>query len=815
MKRFNHYIRSITQIPTRRWLQCAGGLILSAGFILIGTALQYHAFMSPNPSLLLLDRNGFFLAQIQPAAHPGSKTPGYGYWPVGTLPERVVAATLTLEDKRFWMHPGVDPAAILRAIWQNITSLCRVSGASTIAMQVVRLQHPGPRTYYRKAIETVAALFMTLRYGRERVLQQYLRLVPYGRNLHGIAYASRIYFDKPVEDLSWAEIAFLCAIPHAPGRMNPFAYSGRQYAIDRGRQILDRLYHSHVMTTDEFNLGLEQIARITIPHHNERPIESLHYVLKLDRLFTEQPDLITALKSPRVFTTLDLNLQQGVDYVASKFLDAWASRGAANVSVIVTRRESREILAWLGSHDYFSKGEGAIDFTQTPRSPGSALKPFIYAQAFERGIIEPNTILDDLPTSVFGFVNADMDYLGPLLPRQALANSRNIPAINLCKAVGIDEVYLFWEVLGLHANRVPAGFYGSGLAIGGLPVNLEQLVYAYGALANDGFLAPLVFYHQQGQPSPKAVISKNIARLITLYLSDPMARLPSFPRMGTSEYPFPVAVKTGTSSGFRDAWTIAYSKDYLIGVWVGRADNRPMNSLGGSRSAASLAQKVLLYLHKEPIRGIADLTFPAPEGYEPVEICVYTGKRAAEDCGQTYWEWFPSNKVPEPDDSHLTLAVDTRNGLLATTWTPKDKIISRSFLTLPARYATWAKQKGISPPPTQYSPLDVPPGSSLPLPAFAYPEKCLQPALIKIHSPENGLKIIHNPEVPKEMNTLALNVSVHPSVPQALWYVDGKPFQLAEAPYSARWPLQAGRHSFQVKLPFRDESSEMVIVTVE
>jgi penicillin-binding protein 1C len=240
-----------------------------------------------------------------------------------------------------------------------------------------------------------------------------------------------------------------------------------------------------------------------------------------------------------------------------------------------------------------------------------------------------------------------------------------------------------------------------------------------------------------------------------------------------------------------------------------------MNHVGGSAGAASLAQKILLFLHKDQVRGMADLAFPAPEGYECIEICAYTGKRATNRCEQTYMEWFPSNRIPELDDTHLTIGIDCRNGLLATPWTPKDEVVSRTFLNLPPQYADWSKNKGISSPPSQYSPLNVPTGASLPLPVFTYATDSLKPVSIKIHSPENGIRILHNPEVPKGMNTLALNAFIHPSVPQALWCVDGKPFKLAEAPYSARWPLEPGMHSFQVKLPYRHESSEIIMITVE
>jgi penicillin-binding protein 1C len=354
-----------------------------------------------------------------------------------------------------------------------------------------------------------------------------------------------------------------------------------------------------------------------------------------------------------------------------------------------------------------------------------------------------------------------------------------------------------------------------GLALGNLPVNLEQAVFAYGSLANDGQLNDLVWFRGQPHSGTRRIFSEETARLITLYLSDPMARLPSFPRMGTTEYPFPVAIKTGTSKGFRDAWAIAYSKDYLIGVWVGRADNKPMNRLGGAGSAAQLAQEIIMHLHPQQADGLHDLAFSPPEGYVPVEICAYTGLKAGGQCEHTLMEWFPENRQPKEDNLHQVLIIDSRNDLLATPWTPKDQRKTASFLTLPPQYAAWQKEEKIPTPPQAYSPLDIPPGFSLENPVKAAGLTHIDPVDISIHSPADGLQILRNPEAPEAMNSLSLNATVSTEVPQLLWYVDGQPYKLAEAPYSVRWPLKAGTHSFQARLPFRDEVSDIVKVTVQ
>ena len=228
---------------------------------------------APSPSQYIVDRHGHFIADVN-----GDETHGNGYWQLNSLPERVAEATLALEDGRFWSHPGIDPLAIGRAVLQNMGSDRRVSGASTIAMQVARLQQPKPRTYLNKAREAVRAVFLTLRHGREAVLRHYLRIVPYANNNHGIAYVARRYLDKPLEDLSWAEIAFLSAIPQAPSNMNPFRVEGRKRAINRGKRILLILREKEVLNATDYDLARQQIERLRFPHRPRRPIQAMHAI---------------------------------------------------------------------------------------------------------------------------------------------------------------------------------------------------------------------------------------------------------------------------------------------------------------------------------------------------------------------------------------------------------------------------------------------------------------------------------------------------------------------------------------------------------
>ena len=790
--------RTVAKVLLGAAIVCLVAIVLAA--------IARSTIDTPLPSSLMTDRHGTFMAELESAGYAG-----YGFWPLESLPPRVVTATLALEDQRFWVHPGVDPVAIGRAVWQNVLNQERISGASTLAMQLVRLQHPAERSYVNKTIETVAAIIMTLRYGREAVLDNYLRWVPYGNRIHGIAYAARRYLDKPVQDLSWAEIAFLAAIPQSPSRMNPFVPAGRYRAVRRGERLLHILNANEVISDAELTLAVAEIHRIRLPQRQQRPRNAMHAILKIEQFLQHKKPQQT---SPLVQSSIDLGLQDSFVELSRRMLDGWRGKGAGNVGLIVLDKHSNQVLAWVGSDDYFDDANnGAIDYTQIKRSSGSVLKPFIYALALERGAINANTVIDDLPMETYPFRNSDNRFLGPMLPRQALCNSRNIPAIRVLNKVGLDETYGLFGQLDLHQHELPAVHFGQGMALGSLPVRLEDVVRAYSMLANEGRYRELQWLKQtpgendEENSLTQQLVSPSTARLITLFLSDPSARLPTFPRMGTTEYPFPVALKTGTSQGYRDAWTVAYSHDYIVGVWVGHALPRPMYKLNGAGSAADLARQVLLHLHTKQRHGLADLRFPAPDNYVGVEVCGISGKLAGASCDFSFQEWLPADKVPrEVDSSYQRLVVDTRTNVPAASDTPARFKRLQTLVNLPARYADWiVKNQMVSLRNINRNST----AESLPI----------LPRALHVHvdivSPQNHLHILRNPEAPGQNNSIALSASVDPPVEQIVWYVDDEPYEVVGYPYSTRLPLSPGKHRIQARVPMTPEHSEAVNITVE
>ena len=744
-----------------RRLAALAALLVTLAWVLL--AASRASLEAPPPSLTLLDRHGELLGEVG-----RGDDQDLGAWPLDPVPWRVAAATLALEDRRFWTHPGVDPQAVVRAFRQNLAAGEVISGASTIAMQIARMQRPAPRTLPNKVTEALVALMLTARYDRDALLAHYLRLTPYGNRAQGVAYAARRYLDKPVADLSWAETAFLCAIPQSPSRHNPMSAEGRRRAITRAGRILDALAQDGLLRETELAQARHELQTIDVSLRHTRPSETLHAVLALERQlkWTEGMD-------PRVHTTLDLSVQRLAQQAAREQLNLWAPYGAGQAALVVVSLPAAEVLAAVGSVDW---GEGsvagAIDFTRTPRPPGSLLKPFAYAEALERGAIQPNTPLFDVGRARDGIHDADGRSLGPLMPRVALGNSRNVPAVALAEAVGLNALFDRFVSLGLHKGDAAAEEVGYGLVIGGLGTTALQVAEAYTALALEGQKRALSWVKDQPGEVTR-IFSPQVARLVTLWLADPQARLPSFPRMGYSELPFPTAVKTGTSPQARDAWAVAWTDRHLVVAWIGHPDWRPMTAASGYRAGAALAQRVLLELESDRADGLSDTQFPAPDGWPLVKVCPLSGQAATEACGQTPQEHVA--EVPEPCTMHTVEA-------------------GRVVVRPDPRWLDWAASEG------------------LPLAQDAAPTDA-EPSLTLL-SPRGGERLTIDPEQPAEAATFALRVAVTPAADQVLWVIDGEPWALVEAPYAARWPLSPGVHRIRAELPWTTIRSDEVTIEV-
>ena len=758
------------------------------------------------PTILVEDKGGRFIAEVGPTKG------GRGFWPPPSkIPPRVIASTLAAEDARFFSHGGVDPRSVARALVQNLRAGGKRSGASTIAMQVARIQHPSPRTFVNKLAEAAVARALVSRFGRMAVLRHYLTIAPYGNQCCGIAYAARKYLDKPLEDLTWAEAALLSSLPRLPGRMNLYSGGGRMVAERRARHVLGRLSNLGWITPGERAEALEMLPHLELDVRETRPESCLHAALLIGEELKNRGSAIGKIPAGTVRSSIDLDLQEEVSLLCWRAMEKYRPEGAGNIAAVVVEKVGGRVRAYVGSENYFDeKNRGAIDYARALRSSGSTLKPFVYAFGMERCGFTAATLLEDaglcLDARNGGYVvkNYDGAYLGPILYRNALANSRNVPAVQVLQSVGIQNTLSGLGRLGLGSGGKGGAHYGVGLAIGGLYVRLLDLARAYGVLANDGRAFDLGWFEEGDVIGPRGeqLMREDVAREITLFLSDPMARIPTFPRMGALEYPFPVAVKTGTSQGCRDAWCIAYSEKYIVGVWIGHPDNYPMNRTCGANSSAEVVHSIMEKLHPGELDGGSERSFPPPRGFVPKRVCMLTGRLASGDSPYVAIEWFRPGSGPASESTALRrVRVDSRSGRPAGEDCPPEFVRQMTYVDLAPRFAAWAKESGLE---------------TLP-PEFARPEGALLMGgryTMAITRPHQGAVFVPDPESPASSRTIALEAVVSPPVPQVVWFVDGKPFKVERYPYSTRWPMIPGTHVFQIRLPFAEVQSPRVKVAV-
>ncbi len=678
----------------RKFIGAASALLVAAAVLAYGVGTwPFRPLQAPPPTLMILDRIGRPLCEFPSAG--GSGEEARGFWPVRHPPAKIALATLAAEDKRFFSHPGVDPLALIRALLQNIRRGRIVSGASTIPMQIARMHAARrKRSLAAKTMEGIQAVLLCLFHPKEELLAHYLTIAPYGNNVHGVEYAARFYFRKPARDLSWAESALLAALPKAPGRYDPFTRRGMRRAVRRAGRILSRAFRCGFLGRGELARARHELERLgrTRLRRARRPLDSLHLVLKLRRM-ARRAGLDKTGRPVR--TSVDLDVQHELAGICRKWSALLEDKGRPNCAMVAVDLRRHAWIGYVGSSDYFDEErDGSIDYAAIVRSSGSTLKPFLFALAMDMKVLSPASIIDDLPLLPHLIRNSDGQYLGPLLPRKALANSRNVPAVRVLMRCGLERFHELLMKLGVHDGSRPASHYGIGMAIGTLETSLERLAAAYCVLADNGWKHELTWFvrarnRQADGKRPEKVLSTLNTRRICSFLSDPGARLPTFPRMGNLEYPFDVAVKTGTSQDYRDAWCVAFSRRFLAACWIGRPDWRPMHHVNGYNSAAAMVKEAMLWLHRTwaPTPDGREERFPPPPGCRLVAICPLTGELAPPGGGFSVQEALLPEETPR-DYSMVRVSMPFASKLPGYGGTTE-------LLDLPPRYRQWAHRRGM------------------------------------------------------------------------------------------------------------------------
>jgi penicillin-binding protein 1C len=707
------------------------------------------------------------------------------------IPELVAGATVGAEDHRFRSHYGLDPVAILRAVKRNLAERSIVEGGSTISQQAAKLllsrRTPDRRRgWLAKIEEAIVALRLEHRLSKDEILALYLNLASYGNQISGFERASRAYFGVESKMLTAAQAAFLAGLPQRPASFNPFR--NEALAQSRQRVVLRRMVAAGTLNPADAEQARQErlnLARVS------RPFLAPHFVeMVLASLPRPRPD--------RVVTTLDARLQDDVAGIIAAHRPTLERHGAANVAVVVLDNARGEWLAWEGSGDYFDRARGgAINGPRVLRQPGSALKPFTYALAFENGFT-PASVMPDVPmhfpTAEPGVVysprNYDGRYRGPLLARAALAGSENVPAVWLASDLGVPSLLRHLRRAGFTTFDRTASHYGLGLTLGNAEIRLDELVAGYAAFARGGvWRLPTYVAGGAGGAIERQLVSPRTAFWLSDILSDNDARAYAFGRGSSLEFPFAVAVKTGTSQAYHDNWTVGYTRSVTVGVWVGNFDRRPLRNSSGVTGAAPIFQAVMLAAHRRT--GEVEQPLARPDAtVRERDICGLSGEPANQWCPVRRREWLPSaSDSPGCSWHHLS------DGGVLTVW--------------PAQYREWARRNA---PPAQVSPAAFAPSPSVPSsPSVASAFRRKEPRrALELVNPPSGATYLIDPTLRREFQTLPLRVvAAKPTTIE--WSVDGETLGRASSEAAFEWPLEAGRH----RIAARDASgalAESIIV---
>jgi penicillin-binding protein 1C len=724
--------------------------LLGFAAVLGGVALALLSWaLAPVPPALLaresvravslLDRHGLPLRATRAA--DGSRVEWIAY---DRIDPDLINAFVAVEDRRFWDHGGVDVLAVARAARQNLRARRVTSGASTITMQLARLLHPERPG---KLSQALWALRLERQLSKREILEQYLNRVHLGQAAMGVGAATLLYFGASASEVSVAQAAMLAGIAHAPSRDNPVA--SRRRAFVRRSLALQRMQRlGYATPNDVAHAGDETFERV-------RPASAFvapHFTTRALLAMGGEP----ARGSVR--TSLDLRLQTALEGEVRHTVEILANRGVKHAAAVVLDNASGEVLAWVGSPDFWASRDGQTDMVVSPRQPGSALKPFLYALALDRGYTAA-TVLADIPKAFATAAgpyqprNYDRRFRGPVRVREALASSYNVPAVDVAATLGAGSVLNVLHLAGFASLSRDAEHYGIGLSLGNGDVSLIELANGYRALANGGVWN--AWRWRAARPGETAresrrVVSAMSSAIVLDILRDPSARIPGFGTSTPFDFPFPVAVKTGTSRHFTDNWAVGTTRNFTVAVWAGNFSGKPMEGVSGVTGAGPLLHRAMMTTAKFVAPGA--LISPADVGAVSAPVCRLSGMRATPECEQLI-EWFPPGRVPAMPD----------------TWERAGRV------QLPDAFAAWAAQ-GLETSLASNSDASRQRSDS----SRAAP-------LFRIVSPVDGDRYALPTGIEARYATIALRAAGARG-DSVRWFVDGRRFE------RHRWPLTPGEH---------------------
>lgn len=658
--------------------------------------------------------------------------------PLSRIPKDMINATVALEDKSFWTNEGVDYLGMARGLLNTLQGK-QLQGGSTLTQQLVKElifpQRITQRTNIDDKIkEIIFAREITTKYSKQQIMEWFLNATYYGNLAYGVDAASEAYFGKHVQDLDLSEAATLAPIPQYPA-LNPI--DNPDDARRRRDIVLDQMFNQGYITEEQAVAAKNE--KITVIQR-KFDIKAPHFVFYVRQYLEDRygPDVVNK-GGLKVITSLDYNMQQAAEEIARNQVAQLTKdkRNVTNASVVVIRPGTGEIMAMVGSVDYFNRDiDGQVNIATSSRQPGSSFKVFNYMTAFSKGsengqILTPATVVydvrtafDDPPNPPYVPEDYDRKYRGPVRLRVALGSSFNIPAVKVLNMVGVRNALDMAHRMGI--TTLNNEHYGLALTLGGGEVELLDMTYAYSVLANGGVMAGRPVPEEQqkdgyrtldpvsvlkvtdangntleefNKPSLAPIVTPQQAYLLTDILSDNNARAPAFGVNSILKLTRPAAVKTGTTSSWRDNWTLGYTPDYTVGVWVGNSNNSEMEHISGVTGAGPIWHDVMERIHQNlPVHA-----FVEPPGMTHVDVCATSGLLPTPECPNVVKELFIKGTEPKQRDNiWQAFRIFVPNGKLATAFDPPDQVKSVVFPVYPTEAQDWAKESNVPQAPTDF-----------------------------------------------------------------------------------------------------------------
>ncbi|PWG80421.1 penicillin-binding protein 1C [Pararcticibacter amylolyticus] len=760
--------------------------------VLFAAAMTAFFFCLPSPlfnspsSVIVEDYRGELLSASIAAD-------GQWRFPAGdTIPDKFVKCITAFEDKRFFYHPGVDLLSVARAFRQNLKAGKTISGGSTITMQVIRLATGKRRTLFNKLAEGIRALRLELGCSKDEIIGLYAANAPFGSNVVGLEAASWRYFGRSPDKLSWGETAALAVLPNAPSLVHPG--KNRAILLAKRNRLLDVLKSEGVLDQSETELAkLEPVP--------EKPVTLPQYAPHL--LALARKDLAAKrIKNARVKSSIRLQLQERVNSILANHHQRLAANGVNNMAALVIDIKSNKVLAYTGNiyEPQNAELESHVDVIQAKRSPGSTLKPILFAAMLNEGMLLPNSLVPDIPTQIAGYQpnNYDLGYDGAVPASKALARSLNVPAVRMLQQYKYGRFYDMLKNTGISTLIRPSDFYGLSLILGGCEVNMWELSGIYASMARflnqagdtGGIQWERPSYlnaREEGDPQKKTDEGYQLSRAAVWYTFEAMNEVMRpgeeqlWQRFESSQK---VAWKTGTSFGFRDAWAIGLTPDYLVAVWAGNADGEGRPGLTGVDAAAPVLFDIFRSLPDPPGKWF---TMPRKELVK-IKVCTESGFRASDLCNSQKDMWLPaaSLKAPVCPYNKLIHLDKSEKWQVTDDCVPVSDMVHRSWFVLPPAMEFYYKTKNYS-----YKPLP-------PFLSGCGGERETSLAAMEMIYPKNKARIYVPLELDGRRGQVIFNAAHRRSSEIIYWHLDNQYAGSTRSPHQIALNPSAGTHHITI-----------------